>query len=349
MLVAALLPLSCSKFDDKLATECNAGAEIVFLSRRGADWQLHIMDYDGGNQRVLTDKIMKCGVTPVCSNDGSMIAFTVYEDQQYRLYVVDRTGLNPTLLSASDGSVGEPAFSPDDTKIAFSKQEDPADHCRNIYTVNTDGSNEMKITEEGCNCSPSWFPSGNKIAFASCHNYFLCGIYSINTDGSGKKLLTPQDESYCGPVVSPDGKRIACVSNGWEGSQIFAMNSDGTNLNQLTFTVSPEKYFDTGFPRQGNEDPAWSPDSRRIAYVSWEDGDPDIVTIAWNGGSKKRLTNTSSGEYAPYWSADGEFIVFTSVRDQEMDAEIFIMKSNGAEETALTRHEGSDTCPVWLK
>ena len=70
----------------------------------------------------------------------------------------------------------------------------------------------------------------------------------MNIDGSNKHLLTPQNKSFGDPKVSPSGNMISITSNDWNGSQIFVMNSDGSNLKQMTFTVS-SLYFDTGFPR----------------------------------------------------------------------------------------------------
>ena len=89
--------LSCSKdnglFDPPGSEESN---EIVFISRRienSADWQLYIMNPDGTEQRKLTDDIVTCQ-PPVVSPDGENIAYTTYQGNIFKLWVVNRNGEN---------------------------------------------------------------------------------------------------------------------------------------------------------------------------------------------------------------------------------------------------------------
>ncbi len=347
-LILTLISFSCSKDINITKLDCNSDSEILFISRRisnSADWQIYIMDCNGNNQRTLLDKIVRYS-RPICSHDGSKIAFTTYVDKTYYLYIIDKEGQNLNLLSTGEQYCGNPAFSFDDTKIVFSKNDNTVGHNSDIYVINIDGSNETKLTNQDYNTSPSWFPSGNKIIFAS-FNDTSCGIYTMNSDGTEKKLLTPPDQSFWHPVISPVGNKIALVTKDWDGSQIYVMDSDGKNLKQLTFTVSPN--YSVAKPRDANKDPRWSPSGDKIAYVSWEDGDPEIFIINPDGTGKKRLTNTSSRDENPYWSTDDRYILFSSGRDQGMNTEIYIMRADGTEQTALSKYSGDDTLPLWLK
>ena len=169
----------------------------------------------------------------------------------------------------------------------------------------------------------------------------------MNADGSDKQLLTPQNKSFGNPVISPDGQKIAITSIDWNGSQIFVMDANGKSIKQITFTVSSE-YFDTGFPREGNNNPVWSPDSRKIAYVSYENGSPDIFIINADGTRNKRLTDTPLRDENPQWTKDGSYILFSSNRNPNVSSEIYIMRTEGQLQTPLTNFIWDDIYPSFI-
>jgi TolB protein len=339
---------SCSKESDYFELYCQSESKVLFISRRipeSAEWRIYLMNCDGTDQRTLSDKLVRCS-RPVVSSDGKMIAFTTYEDKTYHLYIIEKDGLGLTLLSKGKQYCGSPSFSPDNSKILFCKRDSFPDNTTDIHMIDTKGTNEIRITSTGDNSSPSWYPLGERILFSSLQDD-IYGIYSMNADGSDKQLLSPENLSFCCPRISPDGSRIVMVQPSFSGLQIYVMNINGKDLKQLTFTVSPD-HFDSGFPRDANSDPNWSPNSQKIAYVSWEDGDPDIFVIDPDGSNNKRLTNSSKRDESPYWTSDGNYLLFTSGRNADMSAEIFVMRQDGAEQTALSKYKQDDIYPVWL-
>ena len=348
--VAVFLILSSCKKDNVVdMTPIDAKGEILFISRRvsnSADWLMFLMNADGTNQRAVSNNLVRCS-PPILSNSRTKIAFTTYDSNYYyNLYTVDIDGRNQKLLSKGKQFCGSPAWSPDDSRIAFVKNDNNVGGTYNIYSIQPDGSNEIRLTNGNDNFSPCYLPGNNAIIFSSSNNSFT-GIYKMNIDGSNKKLLTPHGKSFGDPKISPNGNMIALTSNDWNGSQIFIMNSDGSNLKQITFSVS-SIYYDTGFPRDGNGNPVWSPNSNKLAYVSYENGSPDIFIINSNGTGNKRLTDTPLRDENPGWTKDGNYIIFSSNRNPNVASQIYIMRPEGQLQTPLTNYRGDNIYPTYL-
>ena len=60
--------------------------------------------------------------------------------------------------------------------------------------------------------------------------------------------------------------------------------------------------------------PAWSPDGKHIAYINYTDGSANIYSVGTSGGLIRQLTNAPTEEHAPGWSADGQWLYFSSNR-----------------------------------
>lgn len=329
-------------------TPIDAKGEILFISRRisnSADWQMFLMNADGTNQRIVSNSLVRCS-PPILSNSGTKVAFTTYDSNYYyNLYIIDKDGQNQKLLSKGKQFCGSPVWSPDDSRIAFVKNDNNVGGTYDIYSIKIDGSNEIKLTNQNDNFSPQYFSDNHSILFSSSNNNWT-GIYKMNVDGSNKQLLTPQNKSFGDPKISPNRKMISITSGDWNGSQIFVMNSDGSNLKQITFTVSPKSY--PGWPKDGNCSPVWSPNSSKLAYVSYENGSPDIFIINSNGAGNKRLTDTPLRDENPCWTKDGNYIFFSSNRKMNVSSEIYIMRNEGQLQTPLTNYIADDIYPTFI-
>ena len=221
--------------------------------------------------------------------------------------------------------------------------EDSYDH---IYTINVNTRIETQLTDNHSH-SPI-FLDQHTIIYTASDDLFRPAIYSINIDGGNKKLLTPEGKSFAMPRISPDKKMIAMVQPSWEGSQIYTMKMDGSRLKQLTNTAATFQY--PGSPKDGNTDPQWSPDSKRLVYVSYTvNGSPDIFTIDPDGKNNKMLTDGIKRDESPSWSADGSHILFSSNGNPEINTEIYIMTKEGRNPKPLTKFVYDDVFPVFLK
>ncbi|GMR19647.1 MAG: Tol-Pal system beta propeller repeat protein TolB [Gammaproteobacteria bacterium] len=91
--------------------------------------------------------------------------------------------------------------------------------------------------------------------------------------------------------------------------------------------------------------PAWSPDGKRLAYVSFEHKRPVLYTQDLGSGRREKLAHFKGINSAPAWSPDGKRLAMTLSRDG--NAEIYVMNVASRRLTRLTRNGVIDTEPAW--
>ena len=114
---------------------------------------------------------------------------------------------------------------------------------------------------------------------------------------------------------------------------LYVMNADGTAQTRLTTNAG------------SNVCPAFSPDSRLIAFSSDRTGDYEIYVINRDGTDERRLTNSPGYDLHPSWSPDGKTIALMTARDG--NHEIYIMNSDGTNQTRITNNTWNDQLPDW--
>jgi acylaminoacyl-peptidase len=109
------------------------------------------------------------------------------------------------------------------------------------------------------------------------------------------------------PQLSPDGKRIVYVRNFFDihkdrrRSNLWILNADGEAGHEALTTGN-----------HADSSPRWSPDGKRLAYISDTDGTPQLYVRWLDTGRSARLTDLPAPPLFPVWSPDGTQLAFTS-------------------------------------
>jgi TolB protein len=202
---------------------------------------------------------------------------------------------------------------------------------------------------------------GSKIAFLRVVNgargESSDELYVMNADGSGKRRLARSLSGNHWTAWSPDGRKLVfaiqargsaglCDRAGDCNNELFLINADGSGLRRLTRNAVPDG------------DAVWSPDGRKIAFLSQRDGTgADVFVMNADGSDQRNLTRKPGNEVAPAWSPDGRAIVYSAVPPgQPLWAgggisasgpfrDVYVMNADGSDQRNLTHTQEAEEWP----
>ena len=178
---------------------------------------------------------------------------------------------------------------------------------------------------------PTVSPGGHYLTFETVHENADIVSFSLEDpvwpDPAPPRALIASSRWDSTPQFSPDGTRIAFSSSRKGRSQIWVSDASGRNLRQLTNMAS-------GFTSA----PRWSPDGQTIAFDTrpLRDNKVQIFTIGIEGGEAKKISDGTSNDLLPTWSASGEHLYFRSTRDDQEG--LWRMPSEGGSPELVTRN-----------
>ena len=258
------------------------------------------------------------------SPDGKFIATTYVKGSSWRIYrIAMDTGNATRLTDATTGEESSPAFSPDGKLIAYSYVS-YKDYQR-IVVMNVDGSSPRTLPGSGtANLDPTFAPSGEKIYFRRAEprpHEHRWDIFSMEIDGSNLTQLTHEGfYTIYDPSVSPDGKNMVVVTEGWETSQ------QQIAIYSLDHPEKPQQILRLHFPAKPVGDqrfhsPSFMPDGKSVVFMAAGHGkrvnDYDIYRLDLETSAMERLTEGNGYAGGLKLLSDGKTAVFLKWREDK--------------------------------
>jgi TolB protein len=310
--------------------------DIAFAGEVEGKPGIYTMKADGSDIELLTTETGR-GIGPSWSPDGTKLAFASDRGDDLDIHVLDLATGEERQVTADPSDDIEPAWSPDGTKLAFVSHRDGGSH---IYLIDAHGD-EAEGTEvtrltfgDSSNVNPAWSTDGAQIYFShdSLDSVQRADLYVL-TLPSGQEgdppppapLIAGRTGGVQQPAPSPDGAKLAFVSQPEGVSQIFVADAAGSDVRQVTHGPGHKT------------SPSWSPDGRRIVFSAGT-GRNDLFVMNADGTGVRRITELPGNQVTPAWNPSA---AAPSESDQGSESEPRCLSADEAAGEESLRRPGS--------
>ena len=290
------------------------GGKVAFVSNRQSDgfFQVWLMDVGkDANGNLVASNFQQLTTTPSdksqpsWSPDGTKLLFTGASTEFARngtpfakdIFVVDVTQSDPTPLDLTKraGDDVEAAWSPTGKKIAFTSYYRD-DGMPQLFLMNPDGSEQVRLSERFAEHSPTWTPKDTYLYYVM--DYADFSVLSMRDTwskyASTKKFDMSSNAGRLGlvsqPQISLDGSMIAYTRTIGGKTNIYTATTVGRGATVTQLTDSNK-----------DSSACWSPDAKWVLFTSTRDDNSEIYIVGVDGKNPVNLTNFPSEEKDPAW------------------------------------------------
>ena len=327
------------------------GRSIAFLRTSGDRRGWYLTSALGAAERKLTDVFpyfdLGNGNSPYYSPDGQYLAIVDKNSPAqpasiFRLSVANAE--RRQLTSPPAGTTGDyyPAFSPDGKQLAFARADSFS--ATDLYVLPLSGKKEpRRLTFEGLTIvGLTWTPDSREIIFSSRRGSSINSLWRIAATGGVPERVPTAGEDVVSPAMARNSNRLAYTRalddmNIWS----IALDASGHVTSQTPLITSTFR----------DSDPDYSPDGRKIAFVSGRAGGFGIWVSNSDGSDPQLLFD--GGPYvtgSPRWSPDGRWIAFDSRSNDPAHAgspNIWVINAEGGQLRRLTTDPAGGVAPSW--
>ncbi len=264
--------------------------------------------------------------SPRISPDGHTLAFVRYFSHGHgELFTVPVTGGTPTQLTNDVRDIQGITWSQDGGSIIF---------CSNrssyfqLWSIAAAGGGPMLLpTNTTSATNPFAFHHSGRMSFVDSSENWNIWRYAIEQGRLGSKtLLISSSGRNHDPRFSPDGKRIAFISDRSGTFEIWTAEADGSQPKQLTHLNGAWL-----------NSISWSPDGKMIAFDARPHGHAAVYSIPATGGDMEIIDDEGVEQRMPGWASTGKSIYFNSVKDGAVA--IYLKDLVGGTMVRVSEHE----------
>lgn len=181
-------------------------------------------------------------------------------------------------------------LSPDGRHIVFYSMSETTGRCDHLNIIDVDGSNLQSLPlEDRIEAYPVWSSDSRQLAIPSRQGVFLIDIEDIDTVHT----------------IFPQPTNFSVVSLGWSPDSTRIVFTAGQSFDIYTVSVRPDIDIPTvlNLTTQDNLNPIWSPDGRKIAFLSTQNGNDrlEIYIVNVDGTNVERITYNDFNELNLVW------------------------------------------------
>jgi len=301
------------------------GKSMIFSAASG----LVLLSLQNGSATKLT------GAPPntqdwgaVISPGGNRLLFVRSQDSGFHdeIFSMPLAGGEPALITSDHANVlGPPQWSLDSQSVIFSS--DRGSHPGLWRVSATTRETPVQINDTGA--YPALSRVGDRLAYERITRNLHIWERDLTNPETDPRILissTSETDQGPGPQISPDGKKIAYMSDHSGAMEIWVAERDGSHPQQLT------SLGNTGSPR-------WSPDSQSIVFDAGQRYGPAIYSVSVSGGEPRLLIPSDThSNVCPSFSHDGKWVYFATTRSGNF--EVWKVSAEGGTPVQLTRHGG---------